>query len=198
MPDDPDGYRQRGLCHKYERDLDAYYRAGGFVYFDKFYPLAGQISQSGFTTSTSAFLFVAWGIDGGAPSKSFKAIVLPVKRSKIAPTTVQLDYTARHTSEATTRFLYVILLMGLGITLGQEIVYVRDFLDGGDYFRMNTVFKFSLQAWLRTSNRLQPEFSGILSSAGSGDASSPVRLLYLTSASRDTDVWPRRFAASDK
>ena len=94
------------------------------------------------------FLFVAWGIDGGAPSKSFKAIVLPVKRSKIAPTTVQLDYTARHTSEATRRFLYVMLLMGLGITLGQEIVYVRDFLDGGDYFRMNTVFKFSLQAWL--------------------------------------------------
>jgi uncharacterized membrane protein len=94
------------------------------------------------------FLFVAWGIDGGAPSKSFKAIVLPVKRSKIAPTTVQLDYTARHTSEATTRFLYVMLLMGLGITLGQEIVYVRDFLDGSDYFRMNTVFKFSLQAWL--------------------------------------------------
>src|SRR5207248_11298619 len=36
----------------------------------------------------------------------------------------------------------------LGITLGQEIVYVRDFLDGGDYYRMNTVFKFSMSAWL--------------------------------------------------
>src|SRR5947209_14558679 len=91
--------------------------------------------------SLGIFLFVAWGIDGGAPSKSFKAIVLPVKRSKI-------DYTAWHSSEATTRFLYVLLLLGLCITLGQETVYVRDFLDGGDYFRMNTVFKFSLQAWL--------------------------------------------------
>ena len=40
------------------------------------------------------------------------------------------------------------LLLGLCITLGQEIVYVRDFLDGGDYYRMNTVFKFSMQAWL--------------------------------------------------
>ena len=45
-------------------------------------------------------------------------------------------------------FMYLLLLMGLGILLGQEIVYVRDFLDGGDYERMNTVFKFSMQAWL--------------------------------------------------
>src|SRR5579875_384802 len=45
-------------------------------------------------------------------------------------------------------FTYLLLLMGLCICLGQEIVYVRDFLDGGDYERMNTVFKFSMQAWL--------------------------------------------------
>ncbi|TMC20653.1 MAG: hypothetical protein E6J34_12015 [Chloroflexi bacterium] len=47
-------------------------------------------------------------------------------------------------------FLYscVLLLMGLCICLGLELVYIRDFLDGGDYARMNTVFKFSIQAWL--------------------------------------------------
>ena len=45
-------------------------------------------------------------------------------------------------------FAYLLLLLGLCITLGQEIVYIRDFLDGGDYERMNTVFKFSMQAWL--------------------------------------------------
>ncbi len=38
--------------------------------------------------------------------------------------------------------------MGLCITLGQEIVYIRDFMDGGAYYRMNTVFKFSMPAWL--------------------------------------------------
>jgi YYY domain-containing protein len=52
------------------------------------------------------------------------------------------------TFDATTSFAYLLLLVGLCITLGQEIVYVRDFLDGGDYYRMNTVFKFSMQAWL--------------------------------------------------
>jgi YYY domain-containing protein len=46
------------------------------------------------------------------------------------------------------RFTYILLLVGLCISLGLEIVYVRDFLDGGDYERMNTVFKFSVQAWL--------------------------------------------------
>jgi len=45
-------------------------------------------------------------------------------------------------------FTYILLLAGLCISLGLEIVYVRDFLDGGIYERMNTVFKFSMQAWL--------------------------------------------------
>lgn len=52
------------------------------------------------------------------------------------------------TKDSAVRFAYLMLLLGLCITLGQEIVYVRDFLDGGDYYRMNTVFKFSMQAWL--------------------------------------------------
>jgi YYY domain-containing protein len=50
--------------------------------------------------------------------------------------------------DARSRFTYILLLAGLCISLGLEIVYVRDFLDGGDYERMNTVFKFSIQAWL--------------------------------------------------
>ena len=45
-------------------------------------------------------------------------------------------------------YSYLLLLMGLCIGLGIELVYIRDFLDGGDYERMNTVFKFSIQAWL--------------------------------------------------
>ena len=52
------------------------------------------------------------------------------------------------TFDSKARFTYILLLAGLCISLGLEIVYVRDFLDGGDYERMNTVFKFSMQAWL--------------------------------------------------
>jgi YYY domain-containing protein len=34
------------------------------------------------------------------------------------------------------------------ISLGVELVYIRDHLDGGDWYRMNTVFKFGFQVWV--------------------------------------------------
>jgi len=49
---------------------------------------------------------------------------------------------------ALARFTYLLLLIGLLLSLGIELVYVRDFLDGGDSARLNTFFKFSMQAWL--------------------------------------------------
>jgi YYY domain-containing protein len=45
-------------------------------------------------------------------------------------------------------YTYLLLIMGVGICLGIELVYIRDFEDGSQYARMNTVFKFSIQAWL--------------------------------------------------
>ncbi|WP_161975334.1 DUF2298 domain-containing protein [Tengunoibacter tsumagoiensis] len=50
--------------------------------------------------------------------------------------------------QASTAFLYLLILAGLAICLGIEVIYIRDFLDGGGYARMNTVFKFSIQAWI--------------------------------------------------
>lgn len=46
-----------------------------------------------------------------------------------------------------TRFISLLLVTALCISLGLELVYVRDFLAGGIYERMNSVFKFSLPAW---------------------------------------------------
>ena len=45
-------------------------------------------------------------------------------------------------------FTYLVLLVGLGVALVVELIYLRDFLDGGDWERMNTVFKFEYQVWL--------------------------------------------------
>jgi YYY domain-containing protein len=42
----------------------------------------------------------------------------------------------------------LLLSTGLALLLGVEIVFVRDFLAGGDWQRMNTVFKFYTQAWM--------------------------------------------------
>ncbi len=45
--------------------------------------------------------------------------------------------------------LWCILL--LGIWAGSQVVVVKDFLFGGDYYRMNTVFKFFFQGWILAS-----------------------------------------------
>ena len=45
-------------------------------------------------------------------------------------------------------FVLLLIALGLGILGSIEPVYLRDFLDGGDWSCMNTVFKFGMPAWL--------------------------------------------------
>src|SRR5215213_1658958 len=49
---------------------------------------------------------------------------------------------------AAERFGWVLIGGGLLCLLIPEVVYVRDSFDGGDLYRMNTVFKLGYQAWL--------------------------------------------------
>jgi uncharacterized membrane protein len=44
--------------------------------------------------------------------------------------------------------LALLLSLGAGVVAGTELVFLRDFLAGGEWYRMNTVFKFSVPAWL--------------------------------------------------
>jgi YYY domain-containing protein len=45
-------------------------------------------------------------------------------------------------------FTAFLVFMGVGILLGCEVVFLKDFLQGGDHYRMNTIFKFYTQAWV--------------------------------------------------
>jgi YYY domain-containing protein len=38
--------------------------------------------------------------------------------------------------------------LGIAVSLGVETVFIKDHLAGGDWFRMNTVFKFGMQIWI--------------------------------------------------
>jgi YYY domain-containing protein len=45
-------------------------------------------------------------------------------------------------------FTYLLVFTGLLILLGCEVFYLKDFLSGGEWRRMNTIFKFHIQAWV--------------------------------------------------
>ncbi len=45
-------------------------------------------------------------------------------------------------------FVALLIVLGFGVIAGIELIYLRDFLEGGDWYRMNTLFKFSVPAWL--------------------------------------------------
>jgi uncharacterized membrane protein len=53
----------------------------------------------------------------------------------------------RRGAEPAERALWLFVAGGLACLLGPELLYVRDAFDGGDLFRMNTVFKLGYQAW---------------------------------------------------
>ncbi|HEU5229080.1 MAG TPA: DUF2298 domain-containing protein, partial [Ktedonobacteraceae bacterium] len=62
--------------------------------------------------------------------------------------TIQALYSGGGLLDQGQAYVYLLLIVGIGIGLGIEVVYIRDFLDGGSFARMNTVFKFSMQLWL--------------------------------------------------
>jgi YYY domain-containing protein len=45
-------------------------------------------------------------------------------------------------------FIVWLAVLAWAVSLGIELIYIRDHLDGSEAYRMNTVFKFGLQAWI--------------------------------------------------
>jgi uncharacterized membrane protein len=54
----------------------------------------------------------------------------------------------RHEVAANVAYLGIVIFTGLLILLGVEFFFLRDFLGGGEYYRMNTLFKFYTQVWV--------------------------------------------------
>jgi YYY domain-containing protein len=54
----------------------------------------------------------------------------------------------RREAAAGVAYLGVLIFTGLLILLGLEFFFLRDFLGGSEYYRMNTLFKFYIQVWV--------------------------------------------------
>lgn len=52
------------------------------------------------------------------------------------------------TSDAGTLFVALLTVTGFAVLAGTQVVYLKDFLQGGNAYRMNTVFKFFSQVWV--------------------------------------------------
>jgi len=72
----------------------------------------------------------------------------PTAALVVVPLGLALTFAFRRWVPAEDAFGALLLTLGLGILAGTELVYLRDFLAGGEWYRMNTLFKFSVPAWL--------------------------------------------------
>ncbi|HKV59514.1 MAG TPA: DUF2298 domain-containing protein [Ktedonobacteraceae bacterium] len=103
---------------------------------------SGQLLKAGRGASgrrVSGYLLLCLAVLIFAALLSLKALLITLIAMGVFLLIVQRD--------PRTRFISLLLLAALCISLGLEFVYVRDFLDNTIYERMNSVFKFSIQAW---------------------------------------------------
>jgi len=102
------------------------------------------LCRSSLLRGAAALVALAAGLVGALAQGASGEMVLPWLTLGLGAAVAALAL-ARSTAEAGQRAL---LATGIGVILGTELWYLRDFLAGSDWYRMNTVFKFQMQAWV--------------------------------------------------
>ncbi|MDQ3249024.1 MAG: DUF2298 domain-containing protein, partial [Chloroflexota bacterium] len=51
-------------------------------------------------------------------------------------------------ADASSLFVALLTATGLALLAGTQVIFLKDFLGGGDFYRMNTLFKFFSQTWV--------------------------------------------------
>jgi YYY domain-containing protein len=93
----------------------------------------------------------AWAIGGAALFFLIGVALLPLLGLRLALMALILLgglLLVQRQSSAGLWYATLLTTIGAMVSLGVELVYVRDHLDGGDWYRMNSVFKFGQQVWV--------------------------------------------------
>jgi YYY domain-containing protein len=97
---------------------------------------------------TDAYQLGLWGVGLVIPITLGLALLgyrVPVYLFPLA--VLALLLLSRPEVSAETASLGLLVFTGLLVLLGVEFFFLRDWLGGGDYYRMNTLFKFFIQVW---------------------------------------------------
>lgn len=98
---------------------------------------------------TSAYRAILWGLVALIAAAVALAIFkFPVPAVLLLPVALSGLLLLRWRLAADDQFIGVLVFSGLLVLLGVEIFYLKDHLAGGSAFRMNTLFKFYIQAWV--------------------------------------------------
>ena len=98
---------------------------------------------------TTTYRAILWGLAGLiAVAAALIALKFPVPGLLLLPVALAALLLLRRRLDADEQFIAVLVFTGLLMLLGLEIFYLKDHLDGGSAFRMNTLFKFYIQVWV--------------------------------------------------
>ncbi|MCC7353980.1 MAG: glycosyltransferase family 39 protein [Anaerolineae bacterium] len=115
---------------------------------------------------SSAYVLGRWALGGVL---ILVAVALILKYTIVALLLLPLAGAAilllRRDATAENLFTTMLIFTALLVAAGVQIVFLRDFLQGGEYYRMNTLFKFFIQVWvllgIGTAAALPRIFAGI-------------------------------------
>jgi YYY domain-containing protein len=130
----------RGFAGWLRDNLLLYGSLAGLVAF----AYAGRLAATRHPGRTSAWILVATLFAGSLLAAldylhvALLAVALLVALGALFSTRVS----------APERLVWLLVAGGVACLLGPELLYVRDEFDGGQFYRMNTVFKLGYQAWL--------------------------------------------------
>jgi YYY domain-containing protein len=98
---------------------------------------------------TVAYRSLLWGLAAlSAVTLALAALKFPVPALMLLPVALSGLLLLRWRLASEEQFIGLLVFTGLLMLLGLEVFYLRDHLDGGPAFRMNTLFKFYIQVWV--------------------------------------------------
>ena len=113
------------------------------------WPHLSQIYLKVVKPTSDSYQMVIWGI-GLAILTTILLLLLgyTVPAYLFPLVVIALPLVFRREVSTEVAYLGLLAFTGLSILLGVEFFFLRDFLGGGDHYRMNTLFKFFIQVWV--------------------------------------------------